>query len=563
MVKGLFSPGMLPLISISSRTTLDTPTGSWRYMRPLYQDRTPPCQDGCPAGEKVQGYLDLAKKRKFNEAWRLIVEDNPLPAVMGRVCYHPCESACNRKDYDEAINIHAVERFLGDSALAQGLELEPASGGERGEHIAVVGSGPAGLSAAYQLARRGYPVTVFEALASPGGVLRAGIPPYRLPRPILDREIGRLQALGVEFRTGIRVGVDLRWEELQRYQAIFLAVGLSRTRPFPVEGARLKGFYSGLEFLRDFNQGHKVRVGARVAVIGGGNVAIDVARTARRLGAEEVSLISLEPKGELPAHPEELEQARREGIRLLDGRGVRRIQGRNSWVEALEVARVDFQGRDPVTGAVAFTFRKGKGMLIPVETVIAAIGQEADLSFLPQEIRGGGWLLPVDDHGRLRDTNIFAGGDVVTGPARAVDAIGAGKRAALAIHSYLQGVLLEEAKLPPVVPYERLNLAYFIPAKRAESRSLPIRERLAGFTEVESGLSQGMVRLEAERCMSCGVCNGCDNCWLFCPDLAISRKARERGAYVINYDYCKGCGICVEECPRTAMALEEEVQWRR
>lgn len=562
-VTGLFSPRELPPISISTRTTLENLTGDWRYMRPIYKEGTPPCHDSCPAGEKVQGYLDLAKKGRFEEAWRLLVEDNPLPAIMGRICYHPCESSCNRGNYDEAVNIRGVERFLGDYALARDLLLERKKDGRR-ERVAVVGSGPAGLSASYHLSRSGYPVTIFEALSSPGGLLRSGIPPYRLPREILDREISRIQALGVEIKTGVRVGVNLKWEELQGYQAIFIAVGLSKGRPFRVEGSNLKGLYSGLEFLRDFNQGYEVRIGRRVAVIGGGNVAIDVARTARRLGADEVSLISLEPKGMLPAHPDELSQALREGIRPLHGRGVRCIRGRNGWLDRIEVRRVDFQGFDPDTGEVKFAFRKGRAMELPVDTVIAAIGQEADLSFLPPGIIDEKGKFTLNTPGQLGNTNIFAGGDVITGPGRAVDAIGAGKRIARAIHCYLQGIAMEEVTQPPVVSFDDLNLAYFFSEKRAESKILPLRERVSGFGEVEGGLSQTSVLVEASRCMSCGICNGCDNCWLFCPDLAISRNGQERGSYNINYEYCKGCGICVEECPRAAMAVEEEeVKWKR
>jgi NADPH-dependent glutamate synthase beta subunit-like oxidoreductase len=480
------------------------------------------------------------------------MEDNPFPSVMGRVCYHPCEAACNRAGLDEPLAIHAVERFLGDFGLVRGLPVDSTEA-RCDERIAVIGAGPAGLSAAYQLARRGYRVTVFEALSEAGGVLRWGIPPYRLPREILRQEIVRIQSLGVEIRLGVSVGRDISWESLGAHQTALVAAGLSRGRRLLNLGNGVEGVYDGLEFLRMLAADMAPRIGRRVAVIGGGNVAIDVARSAIRLGAEEVALVCLEPFEDMPAHPEEIEEAQAEGVSFCCGFSLRNPVVANGRIAGLEVSPVRFLGREP-DGEVRYEPAQGPHRALPADTIIQAIGQEANLGFLPPDLIHQG-RLAVDGWGQLLQGTVFAAGDVVSGPARVVDAIAAGKRAALGIHRLLRGGSTQGSDDPiQAVQIGDLNLFYFPPTRRTGIPRLAPAARKHCMAEVNGGWGEAEAVAEARRCFNCGVCTACDNCVVFCPDLAVRRGAGAYSYEVLD-QYCKGCGICARECPRHVITM--------
>jgi len=528
-------------------------TGSWRYTRPIYEDKTPACNDKCPAGEKVQKYIDLINRGRFKEALETIREDNPFPAVCGRVCYHPCEEACSRDEYDESLGIHHLERFLGDYGISKGYasgagkKLTPRSSAK----IAVVGSGPAGLSCAYHLARRGYQVTVFEALPVVGGMLAIGIPSYRLPKDVLRHEISFIQALDINFKTNACIS---SLDELKDYQAIFLAVGASMSIKLGISREDAVGVHHGIDLLRALNLGEKVEIGKKVVVVGGGNTAIDCARSSLRLGAS-VTVIYRRSREEMPATPEEIEGALAEGAEIMyltAPNAVIVTDGKAAGLECIKMrlGEPDASGRRrpiPIEGS---EFKLGADM------VIVAIGQIPDLSFLPNDVEQQKGRIVVDENGQTSRPGIFAGGDAAGAPERVADAIGSGKRAALAIDCYLRGKAAPAEKKPEVVPFEELNLEYFVPAPRVAMPYLAPKDRAKDFREINLGYTQEMASTEAERCFSCGVCNGCDNCWLFCPDIAVKKLPDSR--YEIDYDHCKGCGICATECPRRAIEMVSE-----
>jgi NADPH-dependent glutamate synthase beta subunit-like oxidoreductase len=564
----------MPPLPMTLGTTLVNKTGSWRYIRPLYVDKTPPCNHHCPAGEDIVGYLALIKEGRYKEAWELIKQENPFPGVCGRVCPHPCESECNREQLGGAIAIHTLERFLADYAASQRLSVS-ASKQRYNAKVAVIGSGPAGLSCAYHLARLGYPVTVFEALPVAGGMMRVGIPEYRLPREVLDREIADIEALGVQIKTGMRLGDDLQMRDLEDYNAVFIAVGLQKSRELNIPGEDAEGVVPGLEFLQRVNLGEKVQVGRRVAVIGGGNTAIDAARSALRLGAE-VTILYRRSRAEMPAIAEEIEEALAEGVEIRYLTAPIELLTENGQVTEMKCVKMEL-GEPDESGRRRPVPIAGSEYTIEVDTVIPALGQEADLSFLEAE----SWKLEVergriviDEAGLTTGEGIFAGGDVATPFGTVTHAVGSGKRAALAIDKYLRGK--ELSGFPPVdetihavpkdidptiVRFEDLNLAYFEELERAAQLQKPVEERVRGFEEVNLGFSEEEAQAEAERCFSCGTCNLCDTCLIFCPDVAIVRL--DHKGYEVNYDYCKGCGVCAEECPRYAISIEEEITWRK
>lgn len=555
----IFKPRLPVSLPITTQTSLFNKTGLWRYASPRYVQRTPPCQVGCPAGHDIRDYLRLIREDRIKEASELIRTKSPIPSTCGRVCYRPCEDVCNRVEFDEPLAIREIERFLGDYGLTSPLpNIEKA---RKGQKAAIVGSGPAGLTCAWRLRQLAYEVTIFEAGSVPGGMLVTAIPEYRLPRAIIEKEIGLIISLGVEIVTGVRIGRDLGLDDLfgRGYKAIFLAIGAQESQKLHVVGEEGDGVIGGLEFLREAKQGKKPKLGEQVAVIGGGNVAIDAARTALRLGTKQVTILYRRSSEEMPASEEEVESAQVEGVRiqyLVSPIEVIRSNGKLGGLRLvrMELAEPDASGRRrPVP-------IKGSEFNIQVDSVVTAIGQAVDSSLLGEEsgiqTSDNGLLVAAPDTLATSRPGVFAGGDGVTGPASVVHAIAAGKKAATSIDRYLKG---KPSGVPATeekpVAFEELNMAYFKPGRRVLTREVSSSQRLKGFSEVQLGYNEEEVLGEVERCFSCGLCTACDNCWLMCPDVAVSR---ESGGYTIDYEYCKGCGICVKECPTSAIVMEAE-----
>jgi NADPH-dependent glutamate synthase beta subunit-like oxidoreductase len=530
------------------------PTGNWRAIRPVYRDKMPPCNNACGTNEKIQGYLDLVKRGKYLDAYALIKEDMPFPSVTGRVCYHPCEQACNRGQYDEAISIRAVERFLGDLGQALPKDIVKA-GPPNGRKVAIVGSGPAGHSAAYQLARLGYAVTILERSPKAGGLNRGGIPDWVLPQDILDKEIQRLVELGVTIKTNTEVGRDVAFDDLRKhYDAVVLAVGLIDPNSARADGEDKQGVLFGLPFLRDIGMGTStVKLGPRVAVIGGGNTAIDCAREALRQGAVEVTMITVEQNtGEMPAVPEDLHDMVEEGVELMHGLAMTKVVG-NGKVESLELRAARFSGA--INASPITIDRDGPATSFKVDNVIIAVGQHASLKWLPDEFKTERGGIKADRFGRLGNTNVFAAGDVVqlgTGQQlMVVNAVGDGKRVAFNLDKVVRGEPLQERLVAPdvITDLARMNMTYFPHFPRVQQAMLQPASRKTTQQEVIQAYSEEQATAEAARCFSCGTCNACDNCYLVCPEPCIVRLDRSNGLYKILVDYCKGCRVCIEECP--------------
>ena len=546
------------------------PTGNFRFYRPVYRDKTPPCNHACPTGEQIQKYLDHVKHERYLDGYLTITEDNPMPSVTGRVCYHPCETACNRAAHDEPIGIRGVERFLGDFGLKLAdnpvkRDLPPLNG----KTVAIVGSGPGGLGCAYHLRRKGYASVIFEALDKPGGMLRAGIPAWHLPEEILDAEIAKLLDLGgIEIQCGVRVGAAdgaLRLDELaRRYDAVFLALGQDVGRRLDAEGAQARGVIGALEFLRETGLGRPVQAGTNVLVIGGGNTASDAARSAIRLGGEtaEATIVSLEAEDELLIVAEDLAQAREEGVRFRPQSALVRVLADDEGnVRGAVLCQASLQ-RDE-RGAVTPHLTEGTEVEVGCDTILVAIGQVQVLDWLPTGCTERG-LVRADEYGRIPHPSgtVFTGGDVMRGPSMVVDALGDGKRAARDIDRVLSAEPLRPDDPVEVMPYEKLNIAYFRHAPRTEAPLAPAPARRASqVTEVTLAYSREQALAEADRCMSCGVCNGCDNCYIVCPDVSVMRDARENGHYSIRTHYCKGCLVCVQECPTGCLERVPELDF--
>ena len=549
------------------------PTGNFRFYRPVYKDKTPPCNHACPTGEQIQKYLDHVKHDRYLDGYLTILEDNPMPSVTGRVCYHPCETACNRAAHDEPIGIRGVERFLGDFGLKLAdnpikKDLPPLNG----KTVAIVGSGPGGLGCAYHLRRQGYASVIFEALDKPGGMLRAGIPAWHLPEEILDAEIAKLLDLGgIEIRCGVRVGTALTLDELaRRYNAVFLALGQDVGRRLQAEGAQARGVIGALEFLRETGLGRPVKTGKNVLVIGGGNTASDAARSAIRLGGEtgeaaEATIVSLEAEDELLIVAEDLAQARDEGVRFRPQSALVKVLADDEGnVRAAVLGQASLQKDEH--GAVTPRLTEGTEgteIEVPCDTILVAIGQVQVLDWLPADCAERG-RLRADEYGRLPHPSgtVFTGGDVMRGPSMVVDALGDGKRAARDIDRVLSAEPLRPEDPVEVMPYEKLNTAYFRPSPRTEAPLAPATERRTSqVTEVTLAYSREQALAEADRCMSCGVCNGCDNCYIVCPDVSVMRDTRENGHYSIRTHYCKGCLVCVQECPTGCLERVPELDF--
>ncbi|MDR0417250.1 MAG: NAD(P)-binding protein [Propionibacteriaceae bacterium] len=520
--------------------------GPTRTRMPVYMDLLPPCNNACPAGENIQEYLRLVKAGQPREAWLELVKNNPFPAIHGRVCYHPCETACNRAFLDEAISIHGVERYLGDLALDEGWQFEKPDE-PTGFRVLVVGSGPAGLSAAYHLARLGHTVEVRDGAAEPGGMMRYGIPEYRLPRSILDAEIDRVRRLGVVF-TQRSVVKDLLADQAEgRFDAVFVAIGAGLSKRVDIPSMDASRLVDAVDFLKDVASGARPQIGRRVAVYGGGNTAMDAARVARRLGAEESIVIYRRTEAQMPAHEEEREEAKREGV---DMRWLRTIQEVDEGGVKVEIMELDEQGRARGTGRFE---------TLEADTVILAVGQEADSNFLRRipGMRFENDVVAVDPLTLMTDVpGIFAGGDAVPSERTVTVGVGHGKRAARMIDTWLYSRQPAPRVKHPLVAFNMLHLWYFGDHNRRTQTELEVAER-TGFQEIVRGLAAEEADYEATRCLSCGNCIECDGCLGACPEDAVI-KLGKGFRYRYNYEKCTGCASCFEQCPVHAIEMIPE-----
>lgn len=554
----------LPLMTASLGDMTVNKTGSWRNVEPHHIEQTPPCSLRCPAGNDVVGFVTLAAEGKFEDAWRVLAQTTPFPGTCGRVCPHPCETECNRLDLGGTINIHTIERFLADMFRERPPAVPQANRTNR--RVAVIGSGPAGLSAAYQLALKGHAVTVFEEHSKPGGMLRLGIPDYRLPPDVLEMEIGRIENLGVDILLNNRVGRDISFNQLmEKFDAVFAAVGFTNSRALGAKNDEVDGVVPGIQVLRDINLGKPNSVGQRVMVVGGGNTAMDVSRALLRLG-KDVRVMYRRTRNEMPAIAEEIDELIDEGIEIDFLATPVEVQHRNGSVTGVKCIRMKL-GKPDDSGRRRPEPIEGSDFEVEVDTIVTAIGETADLAFLPDDILAKTtWNIPADEMGRTFKLGLYAGGDAADGAGTVTAAIGYGRRAAEAIHAYLNGSeLAEDAAVAPslrnrvtkVVRPEDLNTAYFSVTPRNESASLPVRERIASFDEVRAGFNKTELMREAGRCLSCGTCPACDNCYIFCPDAAITPVKNDPDTfYTVDYEYCKGCGICAAECPRDCIIMK-------
>jgi NADPH-dependent glutamate synthase beta subunit-like oxidoreductase len=521
-------------------------TGSWRVERPVYVDRLPPCNDACPAGENIQQWLYLAEDGSYEDAWRQIMRDNPLPAVMGRACFHPCETSCNRATLDQAVGINAIERFLGDRALACGWTPD-AAGAPTGMRVLVVGSGPGGLSAAYHLRLLGHEVTVYESSPQPGGMMRYGIPAYRLPRDVVDAEIDRIRSLGVDIVCTHAVEDLDATMAAGGFDAAFLAVGAQRGKHADIPAGDSARILDAVSLLHATEEHDPPALGRRVVVYGGGDTAMDAARTARRLGATDAVVVYRRTRDRMPAHDEELRDAVDEGVRLEWLSTIAAARGNTLTIERMAL---DVDGFPQPTGE----FEE-----LQADTVVLALGQAADLSLLQgtPDIEVTGELITVGPDLMTGRPGVFAGGDVVAGARTLTEAIGHGKKAARAIDAYLAGRSVAPPDRHSLAGPELLNTWYYADAPHAVRPRLDAARRTSTFDEVVHGLDEATALFEARRCLSCGNCFQCDNCFGVCPDNAVKKVDAGHG-YAFDYDYCKGCGLCVVECPCGAIEMQPE-----
>jgi NADPH-dependent glutamate synthase beta subunit-like oxidoreductase len=537
-------------------------TGTWRASLARHIKAPAPCHGACPVNGDIAEWIGLARARDFHASWQVLARHNPFPAIAGRICHHPCETACNRAGYDEALSICKLERFVGDQALAQGWGFDTATTVQIG-HVAIVGGGPSGLSAAYQLRRMGYAVTLYEAQAELGGLMRYGIPAYRLPRDVLDGEIARIVAMGVTVRCGHRIEDADGFKRLrEQHDALYLALGAVRNKRLPALDYRQPWVCDGATYLAAANAGKPVALGKRLVVIGGGSAALDAARSARRLG-HEVTLLALERRAQMPAQAEEVLEALEEGITLVDGARLDdAIDGaaKGLTLNCTKVAFVPGAQR----GQFTLTPIEGGKFVLDADAIVTSIGQDPDLSVLGAGFTTAGGLLKTDAQLATSTIGVHAGGDMASMARFVTEAIGMGKRAAQAIARELRQCAAGASSSPaphyddePLVPLAAISTFYHPRHERVRTGLLDAHERLQRSAEVQLGLEIEQALAESERCFSCGACINCDNCVVYCPDMAVKRVG---DGYIVLADYCKGCGMCVKECPTGSMKMQEELR---
>ena len=532
-------------ITLEVESSLANHTGSWRVERPQYVNLMPPCNNACPAGENIQNWLYVAEDGSYEAAWRALIIENPFPAIMGRVCYHPCQTACNRAQLDEAVGINSVERFLGDLAIDKGWTI-PVAAAPSGFHVLIIGSGPAGLSAAYHLRRLGHEVTVRESANALGGMMRWGIPKYRLPRDILDAEIQRISDMGIKFELNTRVD-DVQAALKEGFNAIFLAVGAHIGKRAYIPAGEAARILDAISVLHDVEDGEAPLLGRKVVVYGGGNTAMDVARTAKRLGAEESIIVYRRTREKAPANDTEIREALEEGVLI-------------KWLSTIKHAEVGkLQVEKMILDEKGFPQPTGEFEELEADSLVLALGQESDLSLLKDvpdfEVEDG--VVKVNAMMMTGHRGIFAGGDMVPAERTVTTGVGHGKKAARNIDAWLRSVEYVAHDKHEIVEYKDLNPWYYSDAPHAVRPRLEGARRASTFDEVVQGLDESTALYEARRCMSCGNCFECDNCFGVCPDNAVIKLGAGKG-FEINLDYCKGCGICVSECPSGSIVMIPE-----
>ena len=535
-------------ITLDVGSSLANKTGSWRTERAVYVHRLPPCADACPAGENVQQWLYSAEDGGYEAAWRAIMEDNPLPAVMGRVCYHPCETACNRAQLDTAVGINGVERFLGDEAIKQGWHV-PVTAAATGKRILVVGAGPSGLSAAYQLARLGHEVTIYEAGPLAGGMMRFGIPKYRLPRDILDAEVQRIVDMGVKLELNHTVGSIVDEMRDGGFDAAFLAVGAHIGKRAYIPAGEAARILDAVSVLRSMEGEGQPLLGRRVVIYGGGNTAMDMARTAKRLGATDAIVVYRRTRERMPAHDFEVEEALEEGVMM---KWLSTIKHADAGKLVVEKMVLDESGFPQPTGELEE---------LEADSLVLALGQEADLSLLDGvpglEFEDG--VVKVGTNMMTGHPGIFAGGDMVPAERTVTVGVGHGKKAARHIDAWLGGTEYKPEPRHELATFDMLNPWYYADAPATVRPQLDLARRRSTFEEVVGGLDESNTLFEARRCLSCGNCFACDNCYGVCPDNAVRKlQPGEPYGYAVDLDYCKGCGMCAAECPCGAIAMVPE-----
>ena len=535
--------------------------GDESHKCPIYIKKVPPCTAGCPAGEDIRGFHNLLtgdekSDNKWDAAWYRIVDSNPFPAIMGRICPHPCESTCNRQHREESIGINAVEQAIGEHGIEAGLKL-PQAGPDTGMRVAVIGAGPAGLSVAYQLRRKGHGVTIYDFNEKPGGMMLYGIMGYRVDRKVLDAEVGKIIDLGIETKMGIRVGTDISLEQLEKdYDAVFIGVGAQIGRSLPIEGfSKRPETTNAIDFLRNYElQGDDFKIGKKVVVIGDGNVAMDVARLARRMGSES-TIISAVPREEMNCYPDEFDDAIEEGAKIEYLVGTFEVLESKNGVQGVKCAKMvkKEKGEEGWDAKIPFMRYKATGDVFEIESdmIVASIGQTTDMNGFENTINENDSLLKLDKYFRVKGKeNVFGGGDALK-----IDlittAVGHGRKAADSIDAFLQGENMPEAPYREVINVKKQDLNYFFHSNQTKRRHHVAENIVGNHNEVLEALTKEQAIEESKRCMSCGLCFDCKQCSSFCPQEAISRyKDNPIGEVMYtHYTKCVGCHLCALVCP--------------